>query len=427
MVHLLDAKNGSRATRFCIAFVLMGLSTAPLACVCGEDGHIVGPEDHTSAGGGSGGGFGGGGGSGGGFGGGGFGGGGFGGGGFGGGGLGGGGFGGGGGGSGGGLGAGGGGSGGGFGAGGGGGAGSGGSGGGARSDGGGSSGAGGGGGGGGTPAGNSAPVANAGAAQNVSAGAVVALNGSDSFDPDGDSLTYLWSLAIMPSRSAVTFSDATAANPTFTADQAGTYVVQLVVSDGKVSSAASTVTITITAATTTWVPTFSDFVAHLASATDTGADANNDFVARTAVVSVSPITFYNPANGRLRLYNKDGHGTYAINFNGGSLSAITPFSDGATILISSLNRYLSMPYEASSGPVTIRVIFTNSNPPGCSASQILILNAGGKILKAASACDAASPLSVTFTDSANAELFIAFTRVTDTVGGLRVFEIDLTK
>ena len=277
-------------------------------------------------------------------------------------------------------------------------------------------------------AGNSAPVANAGAVQNVTVGAVVTLDGSGSSDADGAPLTSVWSFGSVPESSAASLSDATAVKPTFTVDKAGSYVVQLVVSDGKLSSTPSTVTITAAATTTTtWVPTFSALRAYLASGTDTGADANNDFVAQTAVLSVPPISFYNPAVGRLRLYNKDGGATYAINFNGGSISATTPFSDNGTVLTSALDRSLSMPYAASSGPVTVRVVFTNSYALGCVASQILILNASGKILKAASACGAASPLSVTLTDSANAELIIAFTRVTDTAGGLRVFEIHLTK
>lgn len=275
--------------------------------------------------------------------------------------------------------------------------------------------------------GNSAPVANAGVAQNVTLGAVVTLDGSGSSDADEDPLTYSWWFGSVPSGSAAAPSDATAARPTFTADKAGSYVVHLVVSDGKVSSAASTVTISVASATTTttWIPTFWALKGHLASATDTGADANNDFVAQSAVVSVPPIRFYNPAVGGLRLYKKDAAGPYAINFNGSSIASLTPFSDGGTVALSSLSHFLSMPYVATSAPVTVRVVFANAYVSGCSASQLLILNASGKILKAASACGSASPLSVTFAGSANAEVLVAFTRVTDTSGGLRVFELDL--
>ena len=91
---------------------------------------------------------------------------------------------------------------------------------------------------------NTAPVANAGAPQAVSVGATVTLNGAGSTDVDGDTLTYLWSLITKPGGSAATLSSTTAIMPTFVVDVAGTYVAQLVVHDGKVSSVPATVTIT---------------------------------------------------------------------------------------------------------------------------------------------------------------------------------------
>ena len=94
---------------------------------------------------------------------------------------------------------------------------------------------------------NTPPVANAGPNQSVNVGAVVQLNGSASTDVDGDSLTYQWSLITVPAGSPATLSSATAVNPTFTADRAGTYVAQLIVNDGKVNSAPVTVTITTNA------------------------------------------------------------------------------------------------------------------------------------------------------------------------------------
>jgi len=97
----------------------------------------------------------------------------------------------------------------------------------------------------GTPA-NTAPVANAGSAQTVAVNALVTLNGSASSDANGDSLTYSWSFTSKPSGSTATLLNATAVNPTFTADVAGSYVVSLTVNDGKTNSAASSVTITCT-------------------------------------------------------------------------------------------------------------------------------------------------------------------------------------
>jgi len=91
---------------------------------------------------------------------------------------------------------------------------------------------------------NSAPVANAGPAQNVVTGTLVTLDGSASSDADGDLITYSWAFTSKPNGSGASLSSATAAKPTFTPDVAGAYVLNLVVNDGKVNSAAATVTIT---------------------------------------------------------------------------------------------------------------------------------------------------------------------------------------
>lgn len=92
---------------------------------------------------------------------------------------------------------------------------------------------------------NSAPVANAGAAKNVAPGAVVTLDGSASTDANGDALTYTWTLISRPAGSAATLTGADTARPTFTADVEGTYELTLTVNDGKVSSTATTVTVTV--------------------------------------------------------------------------------------------------------------------------------------------------------------------------------------
>lgn len=94
---------------------------------------------------------------------------------------------------------------------------------------------------------NSAPVAKAGPAQVVQVGTLVHLNGSGSTDVDGDPLSYQWSLVSVPGGSTAVLSSTTAVNPTFTVDRDGTYVAQLIVNDGKVSSLPSTVSITTNA------------------------------------------------------------------------------------------------------------------------------------------------------------------------------------
>jgi FtsP/CotA-like multicopper oxidase with cupredoxin domain len=91
---------------------------------------------------------------------------------------------------------------------------------------------------------NLPPVADAGPAQSVTIGDTVTLDGIGSSDPDLDTLTYLWSLTSKPIDSLAALSDPTDVGPTFVADVAGDYVVQLVVNDGALDSDPDTVTIT---------------------------------------------------------------------------------------------------------------------------------------------------------------------------------------
>ena len=91
---------------------------------------------------------------------------------------------------------------------------------------------------------NAAPVANAGVAQNVVSGTVVTLDGSSSSDANNDQITYAWTLTAKPATSTASLAAPTSGKPAFTADRAGTYVVTLIVNDGKVNSNAATVSIT---------------------------------------------------------------------------------------------------------------------------------------------------------------------------------------
>jgi hypothetical protein len=129
---------------------------------------------------------------------------------------------------------------------------------------------------------NSAPVANAGVAQNVTTGSVVTLTGAGSTDANGDTLSYIWSFASRPTSSTAALSATSAVSPTFTADLAGTYVVNLLVNDGKVNSSnVSAVTVTASAANSTPVANagVNQTVARTSTVTLTGAgstDANGD-------------------------------------------------------------------------------------------------------------------------------------------------------
>ena len=90
---------------------------------------------------------------------------------------------------------------------------------------------------------NAVPVANAGTAQSVVTGALVTLDGSGT-DANGDLLKYSWSFTSKPTGSIAALSSATVAKPTFKADVAGAYVLNLIVKDDASNSVAATVTIT---------------------------------------------------------------------------------------------------------------------------------------------------------------------------------------
>ncbi len=94
---------------------------------------------------------------------------------------------------------------------------------------------------------NTPPVADAGPDQSVSSGSFVQLDGSGSTDSDGDMLTYLWAFINLPPGSKASLNNPEIVNPSFLADVPGTYVVRLIVNDGKVNSAPDTVTITASA------------------------------------------------------------------------------------------------------------------------------------------------------------------------------------
>ena len=91
---------------------------------------------------------------------------------------------------------------------------------------------------------NNPPVANAGSDQTVTVGSTVNLNGGESRDPDGDLLTFDWSLD-PPTGSNAKLSSTNIANPTFLADVVGEFEVMLTVSDGTLTDS-DTVVITTT-------------------------------------------------------------------------------------------------------------------------------------------------------------------------------------
>jgi hypothetical protein len=89
-----------------------------------------------------------------------------------------------------------------------------------------------------------APTASVVASLSINTGAVAQLDGSASSDPAGRTLSYDWSFTAIPAGSQAALNDPAIAKPSFTPDVAGSYVVQLVVSNGVHPSPPAKVTVT---------------------------------------------------------------------------------------------------------------------------------------------------------------------------------------
>jgi hypothetical protein len=184
---------------------------------------------------------------------------------------------------------------------------------------------------------NTNPVSNAGPDQVVANAAVVTLDGSSSSDGDGHALTYAW---VQTSGLAVTLSDGTAVQPTFTAptlvagDPDAVLVFSLAVNDSFNTSLADTVSVTVTAPNATPVAnagldqSVASAVAVTLDATSS-SDINGDSLtyhwAQTggaAVTlssnSVSQPTFTAPT---LNIGDPDSTLVFALVVNDGSLSS----------------------------------------------------------------------------------------------------------
>ncbi|WP_338589909.1 M12 family metallo-peptidase [Shewanella khirikhana] len=87
---------------------------------------------------------------------------------------------------------------------------------------------------------NSAPSAITPSQLETTLGQTVAVEGSQSSDPDGDSISYLWKLINKPASSQASTDLGTGTNASITPDVVGEYVVELTVSDGQLSSSSET-------------------------------------------------------------------------------------------------------------------------------------------------------------------------------------------
>lgn len=91
--------------------------------------------------------------------------------------------------------------------------------------------------------GNERPTVNAGPDQTVLTGSLVTVSG-DASDPDGDSLTYRWSLVAEPVGASAQMTNADREEMSFRADVEGAYRFEFTANDGTTNSAVDVVTIT---------------------------------------------------------------------------------------------------------------------------------------------------------------------------------------
>jgi hypothetical protein len=92
---------------------------------------------------------------------------------------------------------------------------------------------------------NSPPIADAGPDRSVVLGETALLDGSASRDPDGDPLSYAWSILHAPDGAAAQIQPAGDARPAFLPDRTGSYVIQLLVRDAHNATATDSLDLTV--------------------------------------------------------------------------------------------------------------------------------------------------------------------------------------
>lgn len=172
---------------------------------------------------------------------------------------------------------------------------------------------------------NQPPVANAGPDAVGVVAKALTLNGTGSVDPEGARLTYQWTVMSAPAGSRGLLLNPAKAKPKLVIDRAGTYVVQLIVRDGQLSSAPDQVEI-VTANTIPVANAGPDRVVPLGAAAQLDAGASTD-------LDGDPITYSwklkKPKGSQATLSEPSSvRPTFVPDINGNYVATVT-VSDGA--------------------------------------------------------------------------------------------------
>lgn len=184
---------------------------------------------------------------------------------------------------------------------------------------------------------NTVPISDAGPDQLIiHIGSTVQLNGSQSYDLEGDAITCQWAFTSKPAGSNASLSNADSATPTFVADVRGEYVIPLVVTDGMYQSDPDTVVVNFTnitpvahAGTGQSVYVGDTVTLDGSGSTDANGDTLSYTWAFTSVPAGSSATIANPT-GEVTSFVPDIADTYVVQLivNDGTVD-----SDPVTIVI----------------------------------------------------------------------------------------------
>jgi hypothetical protein len=217
---------------------------------------------------------------------------------------------------------------------------------------------------------NRAPVANAGTDQTIVLPSSVSLSAAASSDPDNNPLTYSWSK--ISGSGTVIFSNSGSISPTATFSQAGTYSLQVSVSDGVLSSTDQVTVIANLVAATTYTLTSS--AGSHGSITPLGVTTVSP--GNNWVFVIAPTTGYQVANvivdgsvvslsnSRYTFTNVTANHTISVNFTPVVVSLPPPYVP--TPIVNHTPTYIPAPIVAYTPDTT--------EPPAVESSNIVTTN-----------------------------------------------------